>query len=1327
MAFASLCRSALNDLDHIVTQCQFLVDDDPRAWKGDCLLHLEVASQWSTEFEVWLLDQGLPANFMHLSGPCREVKRVCAATLHVPQLPCWSLEIGQIFACRASLSFAYEKRVATIRSCEHMWITAFADPVGVFNFAHLCSGAFHGWGQAVQFCEETIVGFHVVSSVAVDSDEQICRLAARTCDAQIVFVPWGSITKSLKRNTVVCAQIEQHVWMSSMHNPCNLVWTVSTPCQPFSSANLAPSGFNAKDGRVVVHVLKAARIIRPMALLMENVDAFQSHEHFRIFESFAKWAGYQLVWSQVVNAKDLTDNTRNRWLGILLRNDLDDNHPVLKAAFNLHEGFVSPWHAIENQFAIPKVLEDDLIINQYLMPSYACFELLPCCKRNRCDENSTSSQVLLLRLAPGDQPLQTCLASYSTQHFLPSSTLKHQGIYADLVIVSQGRVAFQSPGMWTALLGNRINLFLPKDHEMMYQVLGNCTALPHAGLATLLAIDLLTQRDEPLPIQSLLLQMWDSRLTSKKAVFVKVDEGFAILKPKDFLMTRDVIKSDSVFHEDADCFWKVVWPNQSSSCFGVRHGTTVGELCESLGMQKHVIPLFGLWSEDLQKCFFHQDVIADKRAEVTPVFLPCNDRFECPSTVGEESITATWPESPQSEFGLSLRTVVHVVKPDGVVCDVHCALFDSIQDVAEQCGIAPEACCDFLFFDGECQREPAMLLAQLQNMHIVISKRTKRKVGESLVVEVVLLGGSSKFVQATPNCLIHDVLQVAVQPNALIDRISPSVNGKLVSLDTRVGEIEIPLIRLRAFPLPGGGKGNGKAQGKTNSSDFLQQNDPWAKIVPSNGGCRWDQLQLMENHPWFCKDTGKRLNQIPGVQLGPDKGGVVFVTKADLHELSQVAPSSTTLLLIPGFRGLQNLDVPKNLMMLASQQITVREPASNVQYKRLVVPFVLKGNVEYKVEETPGVVNVDSASFSELVVETHSGCMTHNTVAMMEDHPLGCFKKLITASGIALSEMSIYSYRKMKCADDQIIHQCMMKIPHGSLDELLKHSGQAELFVRQFIQPQEETNHSILPRYFAINPEDVRSAKLLGESVGDGYRGLALTAKGVAIRASNAKLVDARALVLQTDMRFTDLNRAVVSKYVFICQGYPWAISHKSLIEATFTAVKTAPIPLRSYRDGGMITWVLAFGEQPACNTFTVKMDSKFFEIVMTPQSSNKIQIPKKKSGFNGSIASVPKPWRLKSPHGKGSSGPAANATSATQINVSGDDRKYQQLADRVSKLEHGQVELSKKIDDKFDVVSDQLKQVLAAVVPKSEAHSFRARQDGHTGETPPSKSQRNQ
>ena len=171
------------------------------------------------------------------------------------------------------------------------------------------------------------------------------------------------------------------------------------------------------------------------------------------------------------------------------------------------------------------------------MPSYACFELLPCCKRNRCDENSTSSQVLLLRLAPRDQPLQTCLASYSTQHFLPSSTLKHQGIYADLVIDSQGRVAFQSPGMWTALLGNRINLFLPKDHEMMHQVLGNCTALPHAGLATLLAIDLLTQRDEPLPIQSLLLQMWDSRLTSKKAVFVKVDEGFAILKPTDFLMT----------------------------------------------------------------------------------------------------------------------------------------------------------------------------------------------------------------------------------------------------------------------------------------------------------------------------------------------------------------------------------------------------------------------------------------------------------------------------------------------------------------------------------------------------------------------------------------------------------------------------------------------------------------------------------------------------------------------------------------------------------------------------------------------------------------------
>ena len=76
----------------------------------------------------------------------------------------------------------------------------------------------------------------------------------------------------------------------------------------------------------------------------------------------------------------------------------------------------------------------------------------------------------------------------------------------------------------------------------------------------------------------------------------------------------------------------------------------------------------------------------------------------------------------------------------------------------------------------------------------------------------LILRGRTTFIPAIGSFSIRQALQSAAYSDDLIAHLKPEVNGKAVDIDSCICDLNAPAIRLRAFPLKGGG---GKVKGKS--------------------------------------------------------------------------------------------------------------------------------------------------------------------------------------------------------------------------------------------------------------------------------------------------------------------------------------------------------------------------------------------------------------------------------------------------------------------------------------------------------------------------------
>lgn len=1292
---------------------------------GTHTIHLEVATRWSTEFECWLLDRSLPNDILGCihDAPCRVPTRIERVRVFVQHLPWWKLQIGDCFSCRAALFENDIMKFVRVSSKHDMW------PVGKrmtnqsIAMVHLFAGAFNGWFQAERFSH-----FHRKMpecdwSLSIDDDSLVCEMSSknqsteRITNTKVVPDLWP------KKHAVIQCKVEDSSWTKFVQSPVNMIWTVSFPCQPFSRGG-SNSGVQTKDGQSIFHMLVSARVMQPIAILLENVDTFPTHAHAPTVFRFCIWAGYRIVWSGISDMASMSPHHRSRWLAVLIRQDLVDPCRVVTAQLPCLQNI--PWNHPMFSFPVPDAMKDQLILGNDLSGSYGNWNLLPK-GMGKVGPNSDQHQVLRARIPSSNDKLGTLVARYTQQHLLPASHTIKSGLFAQLTINEDGKCSFFDPIMWHALMGNIYTIFIHHDLAVAFHHLGNGLAVPQACLATIVAFRLLGLIDPEVNIEDIIVEAWNAKLTANQAMCIECEGGFAIATPNDFLIFAPLIRSMEC-RINAISSFTVIWPDQNRSVMEWNKPLSVAQILQWCSFPPHLSKLWGIWLDPENIVIKGTDIFPQGSKCGKFVFLPeitlANVMHPSNNETNEDCVivseTCPWTQAPQTSEKQDDLTSLVITLPEGESRNIECSPMRIVEEVAILAGFTGDVNTVEAWINDE--KIPLdVIVRPFHQSHIRFVNSRKRKTLESvskreIVLEIVSLAGTTRFIPTQHESTIWMSLVSAGFSIEFIRCLSATCNGRLIPLHTHVGSLQHPSIRLCAFPLKGGAPNNGKD--KENRADPFQKNDPWASYnEKSTRSIRWEELKLPSNHPWFGKD-GKRLNLVTVLQLGPDMGGVAFATKASVCSLMSTNPNPQTVVLVPGLKGLGQFDERVKQLAQNPKEVVVLEPGTNKMYKRLVIPIVFGDGIDFKHEDTDKTIEISSSQFAELVIECHSKILPQGAKHGFGDKPLEAFQRLITSSGISMQEVTIYAYRQIKL-QEATVFQAMIKAPEQARIPLLKWSGTIEAFVRQFIQRDQELDHSILPRYWQVSLDEMRMARQLGETLDTAFLGIALTGKGLAIRSSNAQLKIARAAILRSDSRFNETNGHVVCKKIWVAQGFPFAISHDAVIQATLSGTGKPPIPLRSYKNAGMLNWVLGFQEDPPTLSFTIKVSDCVHEILLTPQGQ--LSQPKGRSKMGSSqIGKQGKPQGSWTNTGKGQSTvPAIN----TQINSSDNDRRIGELERKMTSLESKHSHLADKVDGRFDEVAEQLKLILGAVAPQQHP---KTKGPGPSGETPPPKAARN-
>ena len=1300
---SSLESDSLDFLTTIINDGQLFTSSNPLDWCGTVLLHLESKGPWSSSFECFLLDRGLA---LDLSAPCRSPSKVTTCFVRMPQ-PVWDIKCGTQFVSKANLLVDHDLLVAKIDSSLSVWPCGFHDVSAPVSFLHLYAGAFCGWHQAQDWLSANHHMCFAMQTVAVEKDFTTASYGATSVGAELISR--GDFAHENNRSLMVCCDVAETRWMDFIRTGTNLMVTKSFPCQPFSKGG-CKIGLNSVDGRSIVEAILKCRLIQPIGIALENVDEFRVHDHKPIVFELFKWAGFSCKWQTVHDLAAIAPAHRRRWLAVFIRSDLADNDiPIFQVDCNT----IPSWSHAQYQFEMPESLIDQLILDRVQSAQYGDPRMLPPSKRSSASTSLSNKEILAQRCPAPGLKLATLVSSYSTQHVLPRKHLLWKGIFAELIHTGSD-FRFFSPAMWTSLLGNMIELRLPKKLAIIFQFLGNAIATPHAAMGLLVMTSLLDLRLTETSIPDVVLSLWNDRLTAFNAMIIEDGDGFLVVKPSTFLCSKTLVKHHLILHHHHDSTWTFVWPDESCSVIHAQGAMTAEEILTALGFPSNIVSQWALVGNTHPDVFQGSQSVHSRNASFAFCFVPELLGDAVPSLCEVEP-TQVWTQVPQSQP--EGQIYITCVLPDATTRFVSCNPKQTIEEICRNFDLCVELVTITATFDDPTRGEPFRVTRHQQaqcfaNCKLVFEwsyrscKRSFAQIDRDQYLcklEIASLTNQTKFVNCSQGETVKSALQKAAIPGELIDSIIPLCNGLRVDLNTEVAMLPSKAIRLSAAPLRGGTKEEKKEQ------DAVFMNDPWVTYKPvsqasNSSSVRWDELLLPDDHPWHIKG-GERLFQISHMQIGPERAGVAFVARQNLEKLLQVKPPAPCLLLLPALRDLSRKDVALQDACMPVQQIIVKEPNGRT-YKRVTLPVVLRGPIEFRIVDKPNMVAISSSSFSELVIEVLEILAPQATVDSLKNLPLEFFKRYISSIKIPLVEVSCYAYRKIKGKEGNIIHQALLKIPDSTRKQILQISGSDEVFIRQFINSNEDVDHSVLPRYFPTTVQDNRQAKQLGESLGDSYFGLALTAKGICIRCANNGLKDARAAILQSDVRFTDTNRHIVCKHYFVAQGFPFSMSHSAIIDAVMQAIKKPAIPMRSFKIAGMLSWVLAFETIPEHKAFTFKIGDQSFEVLLMPQDQVK----------QGKTTKVKEPRKQNVPKKMQATAKPQPIVSipASTTNASDADKRLAVLENRVTSLETSHSHLANRVETRFDDIAEQLKKVLTCV------STPRPREP--TGETPPGK-----
>ena len=168
------------------------------------------------------------------------------------------------------------------------------------------------------------------------------------------------------------------------------------------------------------------------------------------------------------------------------------------------------------------------------------------------------------------------------------------------------------------------------------------------------------------------------------------------------------------------------------------------------------------------------------------------------------------------------------------------------------------------------------------------------------------------------------------------------------------------------------------------------KSDPWLKAVPRPAQCKWEDLLLKDPIP-FTGTDGSVLPQNHRLQIGGARGGIVLATKTHIQDIAKAAGSNDLAILLPASDNLiQSASIGK---VQGPFEISVDDTAAKISYKRLVMMYVIRGTISFKLPAP--IAKLTIGAVCEIVLEIDGRLVPKADIDRFRENPIASFKALL--------------------------------------------------------------------------------------------------------------------------------------------------------------------------------------------------------------------------------------------------------------------------------------------------------------------------------------------
>ena len=353
------------------------------------------------------------------------------------------------------------------------------------NFAELCCGL-GGWTCGMEVMNKSFKDKGHILMVDINN-ESVARAAAQAWNLPCMTLDDAYslvIDGCAMCNLVIIGDIQdKRVWTIISLLGIQTVLT-SPPCPPWSNA-ARKGGLSTKDGLVFPALIQMSEHTGVRMIVVENVASIMLHDHYGALREFAKNYGFFLVHSTSIDSFPFLPIKRNRWIAAFVRHELIPDNLIMDVVdeyrfpqLKLGPSTMGARDCIHSSLSEYEKVE--LQPSALAMVKMCCSDFLP-----RSFEKIPGTSVLQTRIQTFDDPLQSAMATYGSQHELDDLLLKDKGMFTTLYSGEKDRSQprYYSPFEFLASMAWPSKAVLPLDIKQAWKAAGNSITIPHVVLA----------------------------------------------------------------------------------------------------------------------------------------------------------------------------------------------------------------------------------------------------------------------------------------------------------------------------------------------------------------------------------------------------------------------------------------------------------------------------------------------------------------------------------------------------------------------------------------------------------------------------------------------------------------------------------------------------------------------------------------------------------------------------------------------------------------------------------------------------------------------------